>query len=90
MTIAQHDLQGDLRAGDAEGLRVALLGALEAGDLRIGTEDLKSADMAVVQVLLSARRTAAAAGRQLEIAVPQDGPLARLLARLALDGALAA
>jgi hypothetical protein len=90
MTIAQHELQGDLRAGDAEGLRVTLLGALEAGDLRIETAGLGSADMAVVQVLLSARRMAAQAGRTLEIAVPENGPLARLLARLALDGALAA
>lgn len=90
MTIAQHELQGDLRAGDAEGLRRDLLAALEAGDLRIETAGLKSADMAVVQVLLSARRMAVQAGRQLEIAVPGDGPLARLLPRLALDDALAA
>lgn len=90
MDLAQHELQGDLRAGDAEGLRVALLAALHAGDLRIATAEVTSADMAILQVLLSARQSAAQLDRVLEIDLPPDGALARLLPRLALEGAFAA
>lgn len=90
MAMVQHDLQGDLRAGDAEGLRAALLMALQAGDLRIGTADVVSADTAILQVLLSARQSARQLDRVLEIDLPPDGALARLLPRLALEGAFAA
>ena len=88
MSQMERELQGDLRAGEAEGLRRALLADLEAGDLRIDTSAVTSADMAVVQVLLSAQRTAAQAGRRLEIGLAPEGPLARLVARLALETAL--
>ncbi len=86
MTITEHELLGDLRAGDAEGLRAALMTALEAGDLRVTTTGVASADMAAVQVLLSAKRTAAQLGRTVEIDLPEGGVMSKLLSRLALAG----
>lgn len=90
MTPQTRELQGDLRAGDAEALRAELLAMLDAGDLRVGTAGLTSADMAAVQVLLSAQHSAAQRGRSVKIDIPHGGVMAVLLARLALEEAMAA
>lgn len=82
-------LQGELRAGDAAGLRDSLQAGLSQGDLRIATEGLTAADCATVQVLVSARRTAAQMGRALHIDIPEGGVLAVLLDRLCLRAVLA-
>lgn len=86
--MTEHELQGDLRAGDAEGLRSTLLAALEAGDVKIAANTVTSADAAILQVLISARRTAEARKRSLTFDLSEDAPLAAFAARLALSDAL--
>jgi anti-anti-sigma regulatory factor len=83
------ELEGELRAGDAAGLRDRLRAALEAGDLRLGTAGLTGADCATVQVLIAARRTAVQLDRNLQIDCPDGGALAATLDRLALRAPLA-
>ena len=81
-------LVGDVRTGDAAGLRDQLRAGLDAGDLLIATGGLTSVDCAVVQVLVAARRSAVQLERDLQIDMPADGVLAATLDRLALTGAL--
>lgn len=83
-------LVGDVRTGDAAGLRERLQAGLAAGDLRVDTVGLTSVDCAVVQVLIAARRSAVQLERNLTIERPDGGALATALERLALDDALAA
>lgn len=83
------ELAGELRAGAAAELRDRLAAALAAGDVRIGSAGLTGVDCAVVQVLVSARVTAAQLDRDLQIAVPEGGALGAMLDRLGLRGALA-
>lgn len=87
MAIKSKDLSGDLRAGAAGTLRDDLVAALTKGDLRVKTAGLTGADAAIVQVLVSARATAAQMDRKLQIDLPKDGVLAALLDRLAIDPA---
>jgi anti-anti-sigma regulatory factor len=86
--MTEHGLQGDLRAGEAESLRLTLLAALEAGNLTITTDAVTSVDAAILQVLISARRTAEAHGRTLVITASDDAPFAQFAARLALTDPL--
>ena len=90
MSGAVLELEGDLRAGDAEALRARLLAALAEGDVVLRTAGLTAADTAVVQVLLSAQRTARQLDRNLQIDAPQAGALGAMAARLALGDVLAA
>ena len=83
------ELEGELRAGDAAGLRDRLRAALEAGNVHVGTAGLSGTDCATVQVLISAKRTALQLDRNLQIDSPVDGALALMLDRLALRAALA-
>lgn len=83
------ELRGEMRAGDAAGLRDRMRAALEAGDLRVATEGLTGVDCAVVQVLVSARRTAGQLDRDLQIGMPEGGALGAMLDRLGLRAALA-
>jgi len=89
MTEEVVTLSGDMRTGDAAGLRERLQSALDAGDMRIETADLASVDCAVVQVLIAARRSAALLQRKLNIDSPEEGTLAAALERMALADALA-
>lgn len=79
-----QDLQGTLRAGDAAALGSALADALAQGDVTIATRDLTSLDSAIVQVLLSAQKTAAQLERNLQIDCPQGGALAAICEKLAI------
>lgn len=88
MAAGTMELTGDLRAGDAERLRGDLITALSGGDVALSTGGLTSVDMAVLQVLLAARRTAAQQGRHLSIDAPPGGALAAMATRLALHDAL--
>jgi anti-anti-sigma regulatory factor len=83
-----HELQGTLRAGDAAGLCATLADALSIGDVRVATSGLTSVESAIVQVLLSALRTARQLERNLHIEIPDGGALAAMRDRLALDDAL--
>lgn len=89
MDGAVLELRGDIRAGDAAGLRDRMRAALEAGDLRVETEGLAGVDCAVAQVLVSARATAGQLDRNLQIGVQEGGALAVMLDRLGLRAALA-
>lgn len=89
MDVGSIELEGELRAGDAAGLRDRLRAALEAGNVRVETAGLAAADCAAVQVLISAKRTAQQLDRNLQINCPDGGALALMLDRLALRAALA-
>jgi anti-anti-sigma regulatory factor len=89
MDAGSIELEGELRAGDAAGLRDRLRAALEAGDVQVGTAGLTAADCATVQVLISAKRSALQLDRNLQIDSPDGGALALMLDRLALRAALA-
>lgn len=82
-----HDLHGTLRAGDAATLVAALAGKLAQGDVVIATRDLAGLDSAIIQVLLSAQKTAAQLERNLQIECPNGGVLAAMCGRLALGDA---
>ena len=83
------ELSGDLRAGAAADLRDRLRQALEAGDLQVATGALQAVDCAIVQVLVSAGRTAAQLDRKLQIDGQAQGALGAMLDRLGLAAATA-
>ncbi|MDP2084560.1 MAG: STAS domain-containing protein [Gemmobacter sp.] len=87
MSQTDKELQGALRGADAAALRAELAEALAQGDVRIGTDGLTAVDTAIVQVLLSARQTAAQTARTLHIDIPSGGTLAAMIDRLALRAA---
>jgi hypothetical protein len=83
-----HELKGSLRAREAADLREQLQHRLSEGDLVIVTHELEAVDAAIIQVLLSAGRTAARLNRTLQIDCPEGGALARMADRLSLRSAL--
>jgi anti-anti-sigma regulatory factor len=87
MSQTIHELQGTLRAGEAATLRAALAEALSQGDVQVATADLTAIDGAIVQVLLSARRSAEQLERKLQVEIPDGGALATMRDRLALGAA---
>lgn len=87
MATKSKDLSGDLRAGAAGALRDDLVAMLAKGDLRVKTAGLTGVDAAIVQVLVSARASAAQMDRKLQIEMPKDGVLVAMLDRLAIDPA---
>lgn len=88
MAATTHELHGTLWAGDATALRTALEDLLSRGDLCVVTYDLVALDAAILQVLLSAKRTAAQLDRNLQIDSPEGRALATLCERLALGDSL--
>lgn len=83
-----YALEGDLRAGEAEFLRTALLSHLEAGDLRITTSGVTGVDASILQVLISARRTGSALGRAVSCDIKGGTAFAQFAERVALTDAL--
>jgi ABC-type transporter Mla MlaB component len=83
-----HELQGTLRAGEAATLKASLEHLLSQGDVLVASAQLEAVDAAIVQVLLSAQRTAAQLDRNLQIDCHDGGALAKLCDRLALRDAL--
>lgn len=81
------ELSGDMRAGAAADLRDRLQAALGSGDLRISTGGVTAVDCAIVQVLVSARRTAAQLDRKLQVDGQERGALGAMLDRLGLGTA---
>ncbi|WP_145109484.1 STAS domain-containing protein [Cereibacter sediminicola] len=76
-------LSGDLRLQDAPGLIERLEAALAAGDVEVDASELAGADAAVVQVLLSAARSASMLGRTFSLQCA-GSPLAALLEALGI------
>jgi anti-anti-sigma regulatory factor len=78
---AQHlPLKGSLGLRDVAGLAEELERLLAAPDpFVVDCADLAEIDLSIVQLLVSARRTAMAAGRSFVLRHPADGPLERLL-----------
>jgi anti-anti-sigma regulatory factor len=78
-------LHGTLGLREAAGLTEQLAEALAAhARVVVDATALDGADIALVQVLAAARRTAADAGRSLRLVAPPGGILAQLLARAGL------
>ena len=86
----QLSLKGSLGLRDATRLAEDFERALAApGPVLVDCAELTEIDLAIVQLLISAQRTAMAAGRSLTLRHPVDGPLERLLKAagiLAADG----
>ena len=73
-------LKGSLGLRDVARLAEELERLLAApGPVTIDCDELTDIDLSIVQLLISARRTATAAGRSLTLRHPSDGPLQRLL-----------
>jgi len=81
MTEHVYPLRGALGIRDAAGLASDLRTALESSpSVLVDASGLASADLAIVQVLVAARRSAAESGGGLTVCAPPDGALAGLLA----------
>ncbi|AXQ92536.1 STAS domain-containing protein [Cereibacter azotoformans] len=76
-------LSGNLRLQDAPGLIERLEAALATGDVEVDASELAGADAAVVQVLLSAARSASMTGRTLSLQCA-GSPLAAQLEALGI------
>jgi anti-anti-sigma regulatory factor len=73
-------LNGSLGLRDAARLSAELAEALaRPGPLTIDCTALAGVDLAIVQLLVAAHKTAAAAGKPLALVSPPGGPLAALL-----------
>jgi anti-anti-sigma regulatory factor len=85
------ELRGSLGLREAAGLATALLAAIEAHrSVTIATGELTEMDVSILQILVSAHKSAARAGKTLTIGTPPDGALHRTLVRAgfaAPDGA---
>lgn len=79
------DLAGVLSIRDGERLRATLLEALRGHSrVEIGFEGVTAADLSTVQLILSARKTAASAGKSVVLAQPASGWLLDTLQRAGL------
>lgn len=90
--MTQIALGDDLTIRSAEAIRARLADALSSSDepLIIDCHDGQEVDITVLQLLLSARKTAQALGRPLSLSSPADGVLLDALRRggfLVGDGA---
>jgi ABC-type transporter Mla MlaB component len=73
-------LSGDLSLRSIAELHAKLTQAFAAHDaVAIGTDAVESIDVASVQLLVSATKTAAAQGRTLTVTAAANGPVARTL-----------
>jgi anti-anti-sigma regulatory factor len=86
----QIKLAGDLGLRDAVALTEQFRDALSEHDqIVIETEGLSGIDITILQVLVSARKSAEASGKSLTLASPPEGAFAQTLAKaglLAADG----
>ncbi len=79
---ARLALDGELTIRTIEAIHARLTDALAAGgDLLIDTTHATQVDIAFIQLVLAARRSAAAAGTSLTLAAPAGGALRDALAR---------
>lgn len=65
LTRAVVTMAGNAAVNDGEELKAALLGGLAADELFLDLEGLTAADTAILQLVLSARRTAEATGKRM-------------------------
>lgn len=80
-------MSGMLDLRDAVDLHRLLQDSLSAHHaVRVDATDLAEADLSILQLLVAARKTAAATGRVLDIRAPEGGALRRLLAAHGLGG----
>ena len=80
-------IEGELTAGNVPAVQQRLLGVLpEAKSLRIVLQEVESMDLAFVQLLWSARRTAAALGKNFTVEGTLPDELRALLHTAGLDG----
>ena len=84
----QVPLRGALGLRDAPELAVMLGAALEThAAVTLDAGELAEADVSILQVIVAARHTAAAAGKALRLKAPADGALLGLLVRAGFLGA---
>ncbi|MCB8836458.1 lipid asymmetry maintenance protein MlaB [Aurantimonas sp. VKM B-3413] len=88
-SIVNHnfDLVGECGIRNV-GEMASALQTLADGDIRIDARGLTSADISVLQLLVSARKSAAAKGRTLSITVEEGDVLHRAIDRAGLGSAL--
>ena len=73
-------LKGELTIQNVSALKETLLYSLaKAPGLQINLEGVEEADLACLQVLCSAHRTAVATGKSMAISGPLPGPFARVV-----------
>ena len=83
--IVTVTLSGSLGLKDAARLRAELLAAFEsAGAVTLDCSDLAEADVAVVQLLVAAKKTANASGVALTLKAEKAGVLGQLLIKTGL------
>ncbi|MEX6723836.1 STAS domain-containing protein [Parapedomonas caeni] len=75
-TTAELTLDPVVTLGNVQELHARLRGAMTAGDLVIDAILLEKCDFSLVQLLVSACRSAAAAGQRLQLRATPDGELA--------------
>lgn len=81
-------LNGDLSIRDCPRLAAELATAIGTGDvLRVEAGGLASADIAILQLLIAAHRSAHALGKSLAIQVPAGGVLNGLLSKSGIGAA---
>ncbi|MCE6951815.1 STAS domain-containing protein [Cereibacter sphaeroides] len=80
-------ISGELRLQDASGLMLRLEEALTDGDVTLDVADVSDADVAVVQVFVSAMHTASLLGRTLTMPLDAAMPLAARLRALGMGPA---
>ncbi|MBO0902859.1 STAS domain-containing protein [Jiella sonneratiae] len=83
-TPSDYALAGDVSIRDVDALAADLRDRLARGALAIRTGDLQSIDVAVLQLLLSARKSASAAGSAFSIDADEAGTLALAIDRAGL------
>jgi len=69
-------LAGEVTLGEAGALKERLLEAIEAGSILVDCENLQAVDLAVLQVLLAAKRMALKRGRPFRMRDSADWALA--------------
>jgi len=73
-------LSGDLSLRSISELHTQLIEAVDGHEaVAIGTADVESIDVAAIQLLVSATRTAAARGRHVSLTAAADGAVGRAL-----------
>jgi hypothetical protein len=79
------DLTGSLNIREAEQIRSRLLEAVRQHEhVMLGCSGAAGGDLSFVQLVLSARRTAAAAGKSVTLAAPAEGWLLEALQKAGL------
>jgi anti-anti-sigma regulatory factor len=80
-------LQGSLSLRDAKQVQGLLLDAISASrEVEIDVSDVSSIDVSIIQLIVSARKSAEQRGRKLTLATGSSGPFKAALAKMGFLG----